>query len=71
MLRHHAPPPGAGIKGKPFACCATLTPLAVVAQHACLLREKCGRRSPKGMPKIRSPTEAVQGRNFLARGLLF
>jgi hypothetical protein len=31
-FRHHAPPPCAGVKVKPCGCCATLTPLAVVAR---------------------------------------
>jgi hypothetical protein len=35
---HHAPAPGASVKVKPLGCCATLTPLVVVAPLACRLR---------------------------------
>jgi hypothetical protein len=38
---HHAPPPGAMVKVKPSGCCATLTPLVVVARLARRLRGKC------------------------------
>jgi hypothetical protein len=31
LTGHHAPPPDADIKVKPYGCYATLTPLAVVA----------------------------------------
>jgi hypothetical protein len=50
--RHHAPSPGAMVKVKPCGCCATLTPLVVVARLARRLRGKCRFCPTKGKARL-------------------
>ena len=53
---HHAPPPGAMVKVKPCRCCATLTPLVVVARLPRGLRRECLSCLTKGNEPGSKPT---------------
>jgi hypothetical protein len=59
-LPHPGRPLGAGVKVKPFGCCATLTPLAVVARRACRLRNArpfrlARKHARRGLPEDGKP----------------
>src|SRR5450759_3449568 len=60
---HLAPPSCAGVKVKPCGCCATLTPLVVVARSTMPAPRKCRFRPTKGIalePFLRWPGPMIR-----------